>query len=60
MVHENCNRVRGAFQIDLPFYQSSDQCEEFAIVDLVPLLCGGECPGKVSTRVEESVVIFLH
>jgi hypothetical protein len=52
--------MRGAFQIDLLFHQSSDQREEFAIVDLVSLLCGRECPGEVSTRVKESVVILLH
>jgi hypothetical protein len=52
--------MRGAFQIDFPFHQSSDQREEFAIVDLVSLLCGRECPRKVSTRVEKSVVVLLH
>jgi hypothetical protein len=60
MIRENRNRIRGTFQIDLPFHQRSDQCEEVAIVDLISLLCGRECPGKVSTRVEESIVILLH
>jgi hypothetical protein len=52
--------MRGTFQIDFPFYQSSDQREELAIVNLISLLCGRESPGKVSTRVEKSVVVFLH
>jgi hypothetical protein len=52
--------MRGTFQIDFPLYQSLDQHEKFAIVDLIPLLCGREGPGKVSTRVEKSVVVLLH
>jgi hypothetical protein len=52
--------MRGTFQIDLPFYQSSDQCEKLMIIDLILLLCGRESPRKVSTRVEKSVVILLH
>ena len=42
MIREDFNGVRGAFQEMSPILQSTDDGQEFMIVDIVVLLCWGK------------------
>jgi hypothetical protein len=51
--------MSGTLKILLPFRQSEDNSKKFLIVNIVVSFGSNECFGKVCTRVEVSVNIFL-
>ena len=51
MVGDDGNRMCGFLEILIPFLQCQDHCKEFAIIDIVVSLGGGEGVEVVSTGV---------
>ena len=60
VVGEDLHRERGTVKIVAPGLQGTKYCKEFAVVDVVVALGGGEGLREVGTRVPVSIRISLE
>ena len=59
MVGKDLNRKRGAMKIMTPCFESANDSEEFAIINIIVSFCRGERLGEVGARMPVSVSIGL-
>ena len=60
MVSENLDWERGALEVVAPGSETSNDCKEFVIVDIVLSFSGGEQPGEVGVGVSVPISIGLQ
>ena len=51
VVGDKSNRMGGALNILAPFSESENDCEEFAVINIIVSFSGKESAGKVGARV---------
>ena len=60
MVRDHHDWMFSSCEVMLPFLQGLDDSEEFSIIDVIVLFCGGEGGRMVGTRMEISIRVLLY
>ena len=60
MVCDHHDWMFSSCEVMLPFLQGLDDSEEFSIIDVIVLFCGGEGGRMVGTRMEISIRVLLY
>ena len=60
MVGDDGNRVECSLNVLAPFSESEDDCEQFAVIDVIVSFCGEEGSREISAGVKVTVGISLE